>query len=189
MPQLLPCAYLDNRGSALPPDLSQNVPPGSVQLSKGTADWTRRVNFTNFDTVKVVGDIDGATLNSPYPAATLIASYQFPVPSAVFMFSLAVSLTVPVAGVAAVYCVRSTAAGLNFSTGPSTFSIFDVVSQQNSLPGVPAPVVRNLQLPLGEGTAMKFDSGDALGIYAAAPADAAVLINSLLTAYYITLTI
>lgn len=191
------CAFLQENGSALPPDLAPNIPTGGVSQFNPIPEWQQRLRFFNFQTVKVVVDTTGAALataaaaagnSSVFPSAFRAASYKFDVPVGVFLFSFACSITSIAAGNAGFFCVKSNAAGLNLSTAVLPFSICDVVTQPNSLVGTPGPVVRNLQLALGEGTAMRFDNGDSLSIYACAPNDSGTLLTGMLTAYFINLT-
>jgi hypothetical protein len=193
-----PCSYLSQTGSALPPGMTDVLPAGSVGLPTAPPDWTNRIRFTNFDTIKVVGNITGSALTtaataagttSTYPNAFLISRYQFTTPCAVFLFSLACSLTSVAAGNVGVFCAKSNSTSLYLGTGPIPFSILDVVTQANSVANFPNPVSRNVQLQLGEGTAMRFDAGDTLALFACGPNDAATLINALLTVYYVVLSV
>lgn len=185
------CDYLTQNGSSLPPDLSVALPSGSISLPSRPSDWSNRLRFFNFDTVKLVADTTGAAINTgaiaTFPTAVVVASYQFQVPVGIFLFSLAASLTSTAAGNVGVFCAKNSSPTLTLTTGPVPQSIVDIISQANSLAGIPNPVVRNAQLQLGEGTAMRFNPGDQLSIYASGPNAATTLITATLTAYYITL--
>lgn len=191
------CDFLQQNGSALPPEMMASIPTGGVTQFNSMPEWQQRIRFFNFQTAKVVVNTNGAALataaaaasnSSAFPSAFLAGSYKFDVPVGVFQFSFACSITSIVAGNAGFFCVKSNAQGLFLTTAVAPFSICDVISQANSLVGTPGPVVRNLQLALGEGTAMRFDSGDVLSIYACGPNDSGTLLTALLTAYYINLT-
>lgn len=190
------CAYLNDNGNALPPTLQPNVPTGSIQFG-GRPDWKPRLRFFNFDTIKVVANTDGATLaaaaaaasnSSAYPSAFAIASFSFNVPVGVFLFSFVGSITSVAAGNAGLFCSKNSAPGISLTNGNAPFSICDIITQPNSVAGVPSPVVRNLQLALNDGTGMRFDPGDNLTIYGSGPNDAGTLLTGILTAYYIALT-
>lgn len=185
------CNFLYQNGTALPPDLTPQVPLGSIQTASSAPGWQSRLRFFNFDTVKLVVDTDGATINTGgsalFPFARLVASYQFQSPVGIFLFSLAASLTSIAAGNVGIFCAKNNSPSLTLTTGPVPQSIIDVISQPNSLAGIPNPVVRNAQLQLSDSTAMLFNQGDQLSIYACGPNDPTTLITATLTAYYITL--
>jgi len=117
----------------------------------------------------------GTSINTAFPLAKRMATYQFSANAAIIGISLTSATTNITAGLAGVF-ILTDAAQTQIAIQDDVNCIISHVSFQNALAGSPVSANRTNGVVFGDNTAMKINAGSSIGIYMCAGNDAGNLL-------------